>query len=62
MKVVLKFLALVQTGEPAGTQTHGPRLTSMNWGGAVLPLQLHLALQIVFALMLENSTATLCGR
>jgi hypothetical protein len=34
MKVVLKFLALVQTGEPAGTQTHGPRLTSMNGGGS----------------------------
>lgn len=35
MKVVLKVLALVQTGEPAGTQTHGPRLTSMTWGGWV---------------------------
>ena len=62
MKVVLKVLALVQTGEPAGTQTHGPHHTSMNCGiGSVLPLQLHLAFQVVFALILENSTATLCG-
>jgi len=31
MKVVLKVLSLVQTGEPAGTRTHGTRLTSLNW-------------------------------
>lgn len=45
---------------PAGARTHSPRLTSLNWGGAVRPLQLHLTLQVVFALMLENSAATSC--
>jgi hypothetical protein len=62
MKVVFKVLSLVQTGEPTGARTHGPRLTSMNWGiRSVLPLQLHLALQVVFPLMLKKSTATLYG-
>lgn len=32
MKVVLKFLSLIQTGEPAWTRTHGPRLTSLRLG------------------------------
>ena len=32
MKIVLKVLSLVPSGEPAGTRTQGPRLKSSNEG------------------------------